>query len=981
MSVNSYDLEIASFSQFGIVSNPFETVRFRSIQYDDLSIDGHIPRFSVVLNNSSGAAATKWNSSDVVRIRKNRAIVFIGSIDTKTPEKNLDGSSILTLEGMHYYYRRLLDTFANPSSEFEDGNRFNVWQFGRRLDTANELTDGINPSDIVKMMTGNVMIIQEFFDNLDKIENNDWIRNADDFTDVTSTRSLENFSLTENWVQMRSSKQQANFYSTGVNHNAFVVSVDETNNQGDVRLGVGDPVNNFEGAGFFQDNVTLNPGDILKFSIKSPIGVENRFRAQVLVFENGTFNHPNDASTDEGLVVGTRQGNITTLGGVLGGPADVQSSDTYRVGVIFTWIDPSSASISTQADLVVETPQVLAGSGFDSLSMVDGKLQLKQVSGGANQGERFATAGTAKSIKFFLGNPNIQRLPNIKGEATVKITGSKYKTFDPTFELSRDGGSTYSTVSLSFDGTDTWTGTHDFGSVVDGENELRVRIGLTSDGEGTTRLDYYRTDVFVENYTREIKIDGGQQVYREDITGISSDISEIDTYTFPSSIEGDAVRRAKLETFAMEFFQDSLLEGVFNVVESTIKREFLDSTFFNHLPAGKTVAVQDANWDFRINNKGKVLFKEHIGEYFGKNAGPLTKEYSFRQSRLKLITKKEVSNDIINNLIYIGKGVAGLSTLILDGNAFQDQASINKYGMRVGRVTEKRNFDAFAAINRANAILREKRSPVVHLTVELAPDFDDDWNVGDIIFIKDGDAKISDDFRVLKKTTDVSAGGENITVELSTKNKTIKTAFQGNARQTKALSLTDQGANNIVTGATGSPKFVSRTSPYILPVDIPADAKSTLDTVFLNLQTEPAFRFTDDFIVKYLSDSDGKLLFPTNVRMSLNDFAGVGRAGIPENSGPYLPFPRTGVLETGDLHEVEDDKDSIISQDIGVGFLIELLDISDAFKDSTGKWITGRHYVFFHAQGNDHKQVNQDNVGFMQGGITLKRASEGNTFE
>jgi hypothetical protein len=115
-----------------------------------------------------------------------------------------------------------------------------------------------------------------------------------------------------------------------------------------------------------------------------------------------------------------------------------------------------------------------------------------------------------------------------------------------------------------------------------------------------------------------------------------------------------------------------------------------------------------------------------------------------------------------------------------------------------------------------------------------------------------------------------------------------------------------------------------------------------------------------EFSVVHNRDANGRLLFPTNISVAVNDILGIGEVVTVGNAGALPDLVGLGKSELGD--------DEVESQASGVGFRLQKYDISHAFKDSAGKWITGTHYLFFNAYGFDN-QVNESNIGVLQASV------------
>ncbi len=1708
---SAYEVRICKFAAFGEAEERFVVVRAHDVEYDDLTIDGRVPKFSFKLTNLGGIARITWRQSDIVRIYKNKKLVFTGSIDSTKPEKG-EGGQTYTISGVHYYYRVAIDSLTNTASELE-GSGPNTYRFGRKkLDNGTEtgeLVDGINAADIVKVLAGNKMVVQEFFDNMDGIDNITWSKNSEEFVDYTSRVTNPGFetAIGAEWVGFQkkvtpvtgtlgtplfgnegtignsgkfgTQGRIANNAKTGVYSYQIVVPATSTMKKDD-------------GGGIYQDGIALDPGDTILASFKSvDNGIEissGNISARIYVFEDGTFDHPISATANIPLVVGGKSGGVTNVYTKIGGVPDIKVSGDYRVCFLFVWT-AADATTNVNTYLRIDDVKIIRANNFNSVQLLDGFLQLKEVSSsdtellfdenfedspnghgltgwsqsatngsialvadtrftpsqqavrlvsdgtgstsqifktfsrnyseqftlkfearaaqvnktcypivlqgydkdgdlqtvvplsfgsdgtfrrfdtdwalfsdtgtdavygiwsksrilsracgangkfykwdgaalttthtvgsdniraiwdvdsddiwavgdngkfyhfdgtawtlhttlgtshiravygfgsanvwavgdggkfyhydgeawtlhttltnginsiwGANRndiwavgaGGRFyrydgtawtevvqigasdiytihgigagdiwaagddgkfyyydgvawvldqtlgtdsvrsisgpltdsmcgvglngkfykydgtdwtqpttvgidhvhsvfmlnpfeaiavgdslriyrknltgssqfkvagvsvpyvadqwysfsvkyypnvgkysmyiddafvgsfyygyginesaiinfayvgarssdslqaatievndylvtpldaiktsATIGTAQTIDYYPGNPVLKKLPYFTGATTVRVLGYPYHpdpavpatVYKPKLKLiykqhnyflpsvpaatETTGFLTPTETLLSASGLTEYLYTFDTSTLAVPSDKIRLEFTLETDvaGRGTPKIDYFRLDAPIESYTRQVKLVNGQQVYRGSITGLSADLSEIEEYTFPNDLLGPGTPPTLYNTFALEFFQQPLLAAMTEVLANTLKPELLGSDVLTNLPDDKLLDIQDSNWDFQISHTGVVRFKKHIGNYYGKLAGSVKREYSFRNKNLRALSLDEDGNGIINQLVYVGQGIGGINNLVIDG--IKDDDSINRHGLRVGRVTEKRVFDATAAVGRAYAILRERREPALKVSVELLPSFADTWEVGDIIYIRDLDSDINDDFRVLSKTTKVSGtDGETVTVELSTKNKTVQGFVSSLGTSVNSLSNANQGVSFSAVGG-GVPKSVSRDTPYVLQVEIPEDAETTLIRVLLDAHSEaisttsttlaasdthahdftiPAlpFEFTipaqsitipnsnphdhvvnaasalavdaptsgiqqqnsygafsvasggvanlltvgtsinitdieevvffyqfiasDDnvdwytnlilntdigdvegldtdfyasldnnvlitkrlpftaselkrlnittinyaklevrhtdtvtrsaqaasvqlfttpshnhdisaitlqertvttpaatnpqqivdstteafgtttdgggshnhesaFTIKFNRDTNGNLLFPTNISVSVNDIVGIGEVVTVGNAGSLPDLVGLG------KHELGDDKD--ISQKSGFGFRLAKYDISHAFKNSSGNWIPGTHYLFFNAVGNDN-QVNHPNVGILQASV------------
>jgi len=140
---------------------------------------------------------------------------------------------------------------------------------------------------------------------------------------------------------------------------------------------------------------------------------------------------------------------------------------------------------------------------------------------------------------------------------------------------------------------------------------------------------------------------------------------------------------------------------------------------------------------------------------------------------------------------------------------------------------------------------------------------------------------------------------------------------------------------------------------------IPTSSSSSSATT-----TEGSAHFHEtEFAARFNRNAEGLMLFPINVQASLNDIDLLGTAVSQINSGPIPELSGLGNSETGDLPT---------SQKLGIGFLLENVDISHVFKTQTGVWIPGRHYLYFKAFGSEN-QVNNTNVGLLSFSARLEQ--------
>lgn len=413
--------------------------------------------------------------------------------------------------------------------------------------------------------------------------------------------------------------------------------------------------------------------------------------------------------------------------------------------------------------------------------------------------------------------------------------------------------------------------------------------------------------------------------------------------------------------------------------------------------------TDDSNWDFRIDHTGKVYFQEHIGRYFGKSS-PIKKEFSFSGGMIKLLSPKRVATDIINNLTYIAEGVGQLDTLILDGTAFIDTASVLQYGMRIGVITEKDISDVIMASNRANALLRQFSSPAVSMEAEFLDEELDQLDLGDIVYIKDASTATDGDFRIVSKTYTVDRSGEEIRVTLATKNRTLENFVGKVSSDFRAINNKNPGTYSSGLDS-GIPKLVSKELVYPQVINIPANAATSLQRIMLNIHSESAISLDQTVVGAFSTETDGthdhaspgnelhshsidptalqaalssayrvgssegQLLFPTNVIMSVNDASGTGQVAtsVGVNVGPYAPFGVKGISVFGDLSN---------SQQTGIGFQVKDMDISAAFKDSFGAWITGEHILYFIARGSENATLNTGNVGTIVAKVVMEQVTQ-----
>lgn len=940
-SIHHYRVEICKYANYGTGSESFEVVKHRNLKYDRLTIDLKEPKFSFVLSNERGINRRKWKESDIVKIYKDNAVVFLGSINSSSPRKNATTAE-LQISGIHFYYRRVIDTYMTTPGI---ASLWNPFRFGRKSKQdgtdIGEALDGLNPADIIKAVTGHELIIQEFFDNMDNLDNAAWLKNPNAFTDLTSNIANPDMELNTSWTYDEtdnvtygtpSTFADGNYSGTLVRNGTQAYNISHSDTVTELTTG--------DGAMIYQDGVTISPGDVIHSFIAATNsgtdGPENAkfFSAKMLIFKDNTFDHPFDGDTQKAMVAGVRVGgSMSTTFQPIGGVVNVQETGTYRVA-IQVFYDGLGQVLTSTHNFYIDDVTMSRNNIFNGVSLQEDKLQLKQLSFEEGN-EKFMKAGNAETVDYYVGNPNVKILPKLKGTATAVLVGEPYQS-DPDIEFifkehvygapdnvqppvsatllstavldnlgisaadaSQDSftvdgdrrvdfrtgrkfnvtGSTgnngayttaYTEYSNATEQTTIYVSDADdvTSSVGDGDidftiplqrwtysipvpadvDKFRLKINLSGDGNGTSKIDYLRVSVPTDSITREITYTDpddplqttSSQLYREDITGISPDLSNVDNYVFPATLFPDAT--ATYDTFTAEFANEPVMRALSEILSNTVKSPILDNTTLPNLPVGKELVVRDPNWDMQIDNNGVLHFKEHIGQYYGKLAPKnVRKEYSFRKKNLTLIDTTEEGNDIINNLTYIAEGVNGINNLILDGDPWIDPVSVAKYGMRQGHISEKKTFDVGVATSRAFAILREKSSPILKIKVDLMPGFEDEWNVGDIIYVRDLDEELDDDFRVLEMNVHVDDnGGEKVNVTLSTKNKTLDSFKSTLEKQIATLNTGKQGSGAIATQG-GQPEVISRDIPYVVAVDIPRDAEKNLQRVTLDMLTKPVF--------------------------------------------------------------------------------------------------------------------------------------------
>lgn len=888
LSRSIVEVQICKYSDFGTVNERFVDVDAKGVSFDDLTIDASAPEFSFRLGNADGIAANKWDISDVVKIWVNKKLAFLGSINDTVAKKGRNGQEY-EISGIHYYYAVLEDTYAIGRNQLTD-SRLNVFRWGRKVQNTGaeggDLVDGINVSRIMECVTGNRFIFQDFFTNMDFVRNNTWLRSPNDFEDRSFEVNNPGF---ENgftgWTEA-----EANFVDDGdirkVSYNtlnplwnSWTTSTTAKTGTTAAKATMAASVNAeaVMSTMLYQDGVNLAPGDVIyvygravQLDTTERQDIAKQVGARVLVFDEGTFHHPtlehaNDTEKGYGraLVVGTRVSGMTETWQPVGGPAKVASEKNYRVAVEFVWNGPDADTGTAPPEFLFDDIVVVRNNDFKGVSLEDDKVKLSTTI--ANEEARYVSAGSMETVDLMVGDPRIKKLPyfrsgetsnvyilgDIPVECTVGIT-LEYR--DHVYPLDDDESSintplevvlTQTASLLKTDGQTLYTYS---GTIPANKDKVRVKITMsTTDDTKTPLIDYYQLDLPIENYTRQVEYSAGNQVYRAASTGISSDTSNIQTYFYPADIDlPDGTDIDTYATFAVQLINTPLMNGVGELLEATIKRPTLSNAQLPNLPVtlpdGSTgIVTEDSNWDFQIDYAGRIHFKEHIGNYYGKYAGKNRKQYSFANQNLKLLNVTKLGQDVVNNLVYTGQGINGISSLILKGEELIDQSSVNRYGMRIGHVTEKNVIDPVIARSRANAILRKRRSPVQMIRVELSPGFTDVWKVGDIIHIKDLSSAIDSDFRVLNKTYSFDDdGGSSIDVVLSNKNETIDSFFGKVEKAISPLNAANQGAAYSRI-AVGTPKTVSRDTPYILTVDIPKDADRNLLRVLLNAHTEAVF--------------------------------------------------------------------------------------------------------------------------------------------
>lgn len=880
-----YVVRICKFADFGTPDEVFKPVPFEKLDYDEATLDGSPPAFSVTVP-SKADVPPDWNEGDIVEILVNNSREFFGVIQKVAPVKSATENKV-TYSGMHYYYARLQDTILTESkTNSMPGYSFNAFQFGRRVGESNDLEDGMPIDDIMSAVCGQTLTVQDYFKDTKQIDTTGWLTgNRADLSPRMTDASFENlsgwsFKEMANYPRDDFEAQDTTNYFTNTVNNTFSPIGYATNLQNPdsspaalngvtvYEIDAVEGTYNYQDAvAVYQDDVYLEPGDVLEISHRllhqipnEPLDTEaQQFGVRIIVAKNNTFEHPfrTDSPYDSGPEVIADRVGFYQNWGKLSGAVNVPTAQNYRIGFMVYYAGALPLNKTKNSRLLFDNCKIWKRGNQQGMNIGENKLQLNRVAysnAPGNEFEVYEDDGYVETIDYFHGNENLTLLPDITGDIKVKVLGYKHGSYKPDFKCiwkRRNGiGADPDTVNSPVAPTtetetliDATTGLYQwdltFANVVS-RNKFRLRFEFTGDGTGTAKVDYYHATCEVESFTREITYDENDEfVYRDSRTGLKSRTdSEIDIYAFPSELLPSQPVQL-LNTLAIGFFDTPALEAVQSVLSHTLKPAELGENDVTGIPAGVTVKIEDSNWDFSVDNYGKVFFKKFIGTYYGKFAGTNKKEYSFRKKNLRKLKIVRDSSKLLNNITYVGEGVAGFNALTISGNEYIDKDSVKKYGMKYGKVTEKKVFDIYSAQMRALAVLRQLARPQRKVDIELLPGFQDEWRVGDIIYFRDNEHRLDEDFRVLRKKVKVDGkAGISVDVTLSTKQETVND-FAKKVSNAFGPVQDQRQSSSFIGSFGGTPKPVSRETPYILSVTIPEDANENLDKVLLDFHTEP----------------------------------------------------------------------------------------------------------------------------------------------
>ena len=404
------------------------------------------------------------------------------------------------------------------------------------------------------------------------------------------------------------------------------------------------------------------------------------------------------------------------------------------------------------------------------LAVIDGVLCLPKSNNTGSDPDDYATSGKIQSIGLYNGDKYVDPMGNIS-TVTATIIGAKYSSYNVNLYVCRnadEGSPTWHAVSLTFNGSNKWTGSYTFADSPVYKNQFGYILSLNGDGNGTTEVEYARFDCIT-------------------VSDTSITAGTIDQYNDPNTDD---------DTVAVNLAGMTRLEALEKV----------------RLMTNASTEYADINWDAYIDNDLKFHFSTIRGE-------DQPSVFSFSNRNLSSLIKKE-DGKIVNALIALGQGEEPYA-VTLTGSELQDSASISEYGQKTGYFIDKSIPDAPTLYKRAKAYLKYMKDPRESIEVKLVNDPDLNWSVGDRITIRDTELNVDDLFRVVsKKITWTQEGDEAIDIELATKHDTVGSLFRDMNQRFTTAEVISQGtgapSNTLAAGlAFDTTQFAEY--PFVVP--------------------------------------------------------------------------------------------------------------------------------------------------------------------
>lgn len=397
--------------------------------------------------------------------------------------------------------------------------------------------------------------------------------------------------------------------------------------------------------------------------------------------------------------------------------------------------------------------------------------------------DTYQTSGNVESIPIMNGDPNLSPMGTVSNVSVVLYGTRDTAANDPTIEVCRnatEGTRTYTTLTLDAftagtgDDFDKWEYSGDLSA--DGattKNELAYKISLTGDGTETTSILYFSleattvsdtgvTDGFIQQYNDQSGQDAGND-----------------------------------------------LDDGRNFVELSLsgKRRIDALADIQGMTVSQLSLNKSPHWDIFLSPALEMSFEERRGD-------DLEVRYSLAgdDGRLTLLEKESKGTEIYYQVYALGAGSGIARSRFVSKQNFEDGGLYfpdldpdvgNKRGIvaKEGVYDDSNIKDATTLLRRARAFAKLHSEPIVTYKIEVVPDVEDMFDVGDTILVVDNDTEEEARVRVIGlERVFTQKGLEKWKVELGQPALNIATTVSGLQGQILATNIVKQPNQSLFSG-------------------------------------------------------------------------------------------------------------------------------------------------------------------------------------